>query len=75
MDALDFIFAVFITAMIAFLGFCVFDMGRGSENHRQFNNWTQLCRSEGGSVEFWGKTSNGDQYECVKDGKVILHMD
>lgn len=75
MDAIDFIFGLCVVAVLTLVGFAIFSFGQGTENNRQFNNWAALCREEGGSVDFWGTNSRGQQYECIKDGKVINHMD
>ena len=35
-----------------------------------FTNWTNLCREQGGVIQ----PTSPNNFECFKDGKIILHL-
>ncbi len=46
-----------------------------SKENRTFNGWINLCSQDGGMVTLTGMGINSQSYECMKDGKIIDHID
>jgi hypothetical protein len=42
---------------------------------KKYNNWSGKCFDDGGVVVNTRKGFVSDQFECLKDGKIINHID
>jgi hypothetical protein len=68
-----FLFVFFFTVIMLFMNLMVefFSNTLIDNNYNTiFTNWTNLCREQGGIVQSTSPTN----FECFKDGKIILHL-
>lgn len=51
--------------------FATFISGLNDQQNARFSSWSNLCRQYGGTVQI----VTPDDYECFKNGKIILHIE
>jgi hypothetical protein len=57
------------------LGLFIQNLMFHADQNNRFNNWSAQCLEDGGVVSKTAISFTSEQYECIKDGKIINHID
>lgn len=71
-DILNFIVFILLTILLVF---GIYGIISSINNTNKFNEWANKCLQDGGINSLTGDHVFSQQYECIKDGKIINHVD
>ena len=61
--------------MAILIAFAIISIHEQKEFNTKYNSWTAQCIEDGGVVMTTSMTLHSVNFECIKDGRIINHID